>query len=88
MPLVEVNVGRCLTPEMIDHIVGQLPIIVSQVLSGDEQGAKLSSADIEVRVRRQNEFDLTIDRVNLLYDIGITIFANEFPSRKINLDAR
>lgn len=88
MPLVEVNIHKGLTT-FVDKITKILPSVVAEALIGDEAGSKLVPSDIEVRVRVQGICDPIVEgSLAPKYDIGITIFAHDFPSRKVNLDFR
>ena len=84
MPLVVMNCkkGRLLG-DMIEKLAQELPIIVSRALHVEENPkGHLTSDDIEVEVRESGTYDVNIK------DLEITIWANHYPERLVNIDER
>jgi hypothetical protein len=72
--------------EALDCVVGfkeAIAGIVAQELSCDDPNGELDIDDIELRYLGENK--LTDVSKN---DVDIIIFANDFPSRKVNLEQR
>ena len=84
MPLVVVTheVGR-VPPDMLIKLARALPEIVAQALNVEEnEHARLTVADIEVRVQESGPYDFNVK------DLEIIIWANDYPERLVNLDER
>lgn len=88
MPLVLVTMNRTRFPGLTDDIlelVGNLLTArVASTLTCDDPGGKLAPKDIVVRFQERSP----MDREGEQYALEIVVFANDFPSRRTNLEER
>ena len=66
----------------IKPIVAQIPSIVARNLSCDHPDGHLEPEDVSVRVFDNGEYDLNVP------DLGLVLFANEYPERLIDFEER
>lgn len=88
MPLAQVlaNDGHeSLTHEMLRSFSQSLRDLVAETLTCDDDGGELTAMDIEVRL---NYRDPKRDFGGEEYDVQVTIWANDFPGRRANLQDR
>ncbi len=82
MPIVKVGYTDKVLPEWIEHIVGEMPKIVAEALSSDGELGHLEPQEVAVMPGKFHELALNVK------DVDITIFANDYPERKANLEER
>ena len=88
MPLAQVlaNDGHeLLTQEKLRKFSQSLRDLVAEALTCDDDGGKLSATDIEVKL---NYRDANRDFGGEVYDVQVTVWANDFPGRRANLQDR
>ena len=81
MPLVLVTRNPKITDEALKPLLGSIRLAVAAALSTAGEGA-LTPNDIEVKVQEIGPLDQNIR------DVSIIIWANNYPARLENLDAR
>lgn len=87
MPLVSVVIGKkpIFAEENLRRLGELIQAIVATELTCEDPEGQLTPSDIEVSFRyRNSQRDVGGEK----YDIQVTVFANDFPSRKANLSAR
>lgn len=85
MPLVIVTTPETRFPDATLRDIAELLIDrVARTLTCDDPGGQLAPSDIEVRFDTRSSLDLGGER----YDFEVIVFANDFPSRRQNLDER
>jgi hypothetical protein len=88
MPLVLVTANRTRFPSLTDAYlrpIGELITTwVANILTCDDPGGKLTPNDIEVRFQDRSLLDVGGDQ----HALEVIVFANDFPSRRQNLDER
>ena len=87
MPQVEVVRSDTVAPEVLQPILELLPEVVAESLTCNDPGGQLSAEDIEVLFRDGHDYDCGGPPQHP-YHLQIRIFANDFPSRRNNLDTR
>ena len=88
MPEVFITANRArseLTDEFLVGFAEQLRAFTAQALSCDDVGGRLNSTDVEVEIKDR---DPKRNIGGAKYDLKILILANDFPSRKANLEQR
>lgn len=82
MPLVVVNLGKLPKDgNSISDLLSHLPWIVAEELSCDPPGV-LRPCEVGVVTRHHDLLDVNEDH------LGIIVIANDYPSRRANLDER
>lgn len=89
MPLVIVFANRSCEAlsgyEALKQLGPLLQQLVAQALTCDDPGGELTAVDVEVDLKyRDPKWNIGGDQ----YDLQIVVFANDFPSRKANLEER
>lgn len=84
MPLVVVSRNpQILSDDQARRLGPDLQKIVAEALDGnDEEGSRLKPEEIEVRFRDNGPLDVNSS------PFAVEVFANEYPSRKEDLEAR
>ncbi|MBI2592651.1 MAG: hypothetical protein HYW37_00610 [Candidatus Colwellbacteria bacterium] len=84
MPLVQLRKNsRRVGGADIDRLREELPKIVADSLDGGQEQSHLVPDDIEIQVSDGDPRD-----VNVHYDVGVVILANDYPERAVNLQDR
>lgn len=84
MPLVTISRNKAkISDRLISDLIKDLPFIIARALNIDDNDAgKLNEKDIKIKVEDQGRYD-----INSL-DFEVTIFANDYPERRTNLELR
>lgn len=85
IPRIEVNAVPSITDRQLGLITLRLAEVAAQELSGPEGSpSHLTTEDVEVYVRRPQFGDVNLGH----HKLEITVFANDFPERRANIDER
>lgn len=83
MPLVIVTRKKeKVSDKDVERLGPILQSVVAEALTCDEEDGRLTEKEIEVRFREPSSFDRNVS------DLSVEVFANDFPSRRANLQRR
>ncbi len=82
MPLAMLRCSNRVPDNAVEALVAAIPVALAEAFDCEDEGGDLTPNDIEVEVSTVGPKDRND------YDVCITVFANDFPSRKANHDER
>lgn len=82
MPLVLARFAPDVPDEVVSAVVGAIPAALAEAFDCPDPGGDLTPKDIEVEVSTVGPKDIND------YYVCVTVLANDFPTRKVNLDER